>query len=327
MTLPPQFFANKPLDLLFREGVEAEMFHRFKRGRTLEEVSTDGCDGLWSELALAVCRQEGIDGRFNHLDTTRVSLSGDYVPEPGVEAMHITHGDAKDHRPDLQQAIVALMVSQDGGVPFVSKSWEGNTSETQIFPERAQALITTWKHSPTPRYLVADSKLYDKDNAATLKAFGFITRIASTLKLVKQVICQALQWDQWRSGEATTRYQSMELCHYGMAQRWRVVYAEAACARAEATGTQAQQRESEAIAKQRLHLQARRFETPEKAHAALAALAKRWRSHPLETSTLIDHNHYARKGRPTAKTPIPSIDWPMRAQGRPDVEHIASAKR
>jgi hypothetical protein len=90
-TLPPQFFANKPLDLLFREGVEAEMCNRFKRGRTREEGSTYGCDGLLSELALAVCRQEGMDGRFNHLDTTSFSLSGDSVPEPGVEAMHITH--------------------------------------------------------------------------------------------------------------------------------------------------------------------------------------------------------------------------------------------
>lgn len=210
MTLPPQFFANKPLDLLFREGVEAEMCNRFKLGRTLEEVSTYGCDGLLSELALAVCRQEGIDGRFNHLDTTSFSLSGDDVPEPGVEAMHMTHGYSKDHRPDLKQAIVALMVSQDGGVPFVSKSWDGNTSDTQIFQERAQALITTLKHAPTPRYLVADSQRYDKDHAANLKAFGFITRLPSTLKLVKQVICQALKWDQWRSWDATTRYQSVE---------------------------------------------------------------------------------------------------------------------
>ena len=210
MTLPPQFFANKPLALLFREGVEAEKFNRFKLGRTLEEVSTSGGEGLLSELALAVCRQEGIDGRFNHLDTTSFSLRGADVPEPGVEARHMTHGYSKDHRPDLNQAIVELMVSQDGGVPFVSKSWEGNTSDTQIFPERAPALITTLKHSPTPRYLVADLKLYDKDHAANLKAFGFITRIPSTLQLVKQVICQALKWDQWRSGEATTRYQSVE---------------------------------------------------------------------------------------------------------------------
>ena len=39
LSLTPQFFANKPLDLLFREGVHAEMFNRFKLGRTLDEVS------------------------------------------------------------------------------------------------------------------------------------------------------------------------------------------------------------------------------------------------------------------------------------------------
>jgi hypothetical protein len=40
VSLSPQFFANKPLDLLFRPDVTAEMFNRFKLGRTLEEVNT-----------------------------------------------------------------------------------------------------------------------------------------------------------------------------------------------------------------------------------------------------------------------------------------------
>jgi transposase len=38
LSLTPQFFANKPLDLLFREGVCAKMFNRFKLGRTLDEI-------------------------------------------------------------------------------------------------------------------------------------------------------------------------------------------------------------------------------------------------------------------------------------------------
>jgi transposase len=327
MTLTPQFFANKPLDLLFHEGVEAELFNRFKLGRTLEEIHTSGCDGLFSELALVICRQEGIDRRFNHLDTTSFSLSGDYIPEPGVEAIHLTHGYSKDHRPDLKQAVLELIVSQDGGVPFVSKSFDGNTSDTQIFRERAQALMTSLKTSPTPRYLVADSKLYDKDNAAFLKGLGFITRIPNTHKLVKQVISQALEWDQWRSWDATLRYHCVELGHYGMDQRWLVVYSDAAFERAEATVNKAQKREAEAIEKQLFHLQARRFETADKARAALAALTKRWRYHQLDTSTLIDHKHYASKGRPTAKTPIKSVEWQLRAQVRPDVERIESAKR
>ena len=77
LSLTPQFFANKPLDLLLRPGVRAEMFKRFKLGRTLDEVHTYGCDLLLSEVALAVCAQERLEQRFHHLDTTSFSLSGD----------------------------------------------------------------------------------------------------------------------------------------------------------------------------------------------------------------------------------------------------------
>src|SRR5215470_743775 len=59
LSLTPQFFANKPLDLLWHEGVHAEMFNRFKLGRTLDEAYDYGCDLLFSELALGVCDQEG----------------------------------------------------------------------------------------------------------------------------------------------------------------------------------------------------------------------------------------------------------------------------
>src|SRR5215510_4174297 len=233
LSLTPQFFANKPLDLLLREGLRAEMFNRFKLGRTLTEVHTYGCDLLFSELALAVCVQEGIDLRFNHLDTTSFALSGDYVPESDEQAITLTHGYSKDHRPDLKQAVLELMVSQDGGVPFVSKSWDGNASDTQIFQERAEAWLATFQASPVPRYLVADAKLYTEDNAANLSKLGFITRIPGTLKLVTQVITQALQWDTWHRLAETTRYHRIELCHYGMAQRWLVVSSQAALERAE----------------------------------------------------------------------------------------------
>jgi hypothetical protein len=46
-----------------------------------------------------------MDLRVNHLDTTSVSLTGASVPDTDEQAMVITHGDAKDHRPDLKQAI------------------------------------------------------------------------------------------------------------------------------------------------------------------------------------------------------------------------------
>ena len=57
--------------------------------------------------------------------------------------------------------------------------------------------MAAFARSPTPSYLVADAKLYTEDTAATLAKLGFITRIPGTLKLVSQVITQALPWDRW----------------------------------------------------------------------------------------------------------------------------------
>src|SRR5919205_2978026 len=95
LSLTPQFFANKPLDLLFRDGINAEMFNRFKLGRTLDEAYTYGCNLLFEELALAVCTHEGIDLRFNHLDTTSFCLTGEYSPDRNEHAICITHGYSK----------------------------------------------------------------------------------------------------------------------------------------------------------------------------------------------------------------------------------------
>jgi transposase len=327
LSLTPQFFASKPLDLLFREGIDAEMFNRFKLGRTLDEAYTYGCDRLFQELALAVCAQEGIDLRFNHLDTTSFSLSGEYVPDSDEHAITITHGYSKDHRPDLKQAVLELMVSQDGGVPFVSQSWDGNTSDIQIFQERAQALMHAFTNTPSPRYLVADAKLYHKDNAASLQRIGFITRIPNTLGVVAQVIRQALEWDTWQPVDDNTRYQPLELCHYGMAQRWLVVSSRAALERAAATLTKAKQREHQAITKQLFHLQAQRFGAPSAAQEALAALAQHWTYHRVESYHLSEHKHYAGKGRPTPCTPLKAITWQIQAQIRADDATIEHAKQ
>jgi len=115
MSLTPQFFANKPVGLLFRDGVSAEHFNRFKLGRSLDKTFSYGCDTLFSEVALAVCQQEGIAQTFTWLDTTSFSLTGADVPETDTQAIAITYGYSKDHRPDLKQAVLELMVAQDGG--------------------------------------------------------------------------------------------------------------------------------------------------------------------------------------------------------------------
>jgi transposase len=316
-SLTPQFFASTPLDLLWHDGVRAEMFNRFKLGRTLDEAYAYGCDLLLHELALCVCAREGIELRCNHLDTTSFSLSGEYIPERDEQAMTITHGYSRDHRPDLKQVVLELLVSQDGGIPLVSKRGDGNTSDIEMCQARAQALLAAFQHAPHPRYLIADSKLYHEENATHLRHLGFITRIPNTMSSVSEAITQALALDCWHRFDDHTRDQRLELCHDGMAQRWLVVYSQAAYERAAATLNHARQREDEAIHKQLFHLQARRFATPEAAHEALTALAKGWTYHQLDSYHLTDHKRDARQGRPTPSMPVKAIDWHIQAHVRP----------
>jgi len=105
LSLPPQFCANKSLDLLLRPGVRADLCNRFPLGRSLAEVSSDGWDRFVSARALAVCVHEGLEPRFQHLDTPRFSRTGAYLPDRDAHALAMTHGSAKDHRPDVQQMV------------------------------------------------------------------------------------------------------------------------------------------------------------------------------------------------------------------------------
>jgi transposase len=222
LSLPPQFFASTPLALLLHDGVRAEMCNRFKLGRTLDEAYAYGCDLLFQELAWCVCARDGIELRFNHLDTTSFALRGEYIPDSDEQAMTITHGYSRDHRPALKQVVLELMVAQDGGIPVVRTSWDGNTSDIEMFQARAQALLAAFQPAPHPRSLIADAKLYHEENAPHLRHLGCITRMPTTIRSVSEAITPALALDCWHRLDDQTRYQRLELCHYGMAQRWLV---------------------------------------------------------------------------------------------------------
>ncbi len=206
MSLTPQFFEGKALDALIREGITPDMLNRFKLGRSLDDVFSYGCNLLFSEIAIDVCKKEGIDLRFNSLDTTSFSLTGEYDTDSDEHAdehadehtIVVTYGYSKDHRPDLKQVILELMVSQDGGVPFMSKSHDGNASDNNVFKQRCEGLIDEFAVSESPRYLVADSKLYIQANAVNLAHLPFITRIPENLKVVGEVIDQSLSMGNWQ---------------------------------------------------------------------------------------------------------------------------------
>ena len=120
------------------------------------------------------------------------------------------------HRPDLKQVMLEMMVSQDGGIPLLGRSLDGNSSDNIVFKERAEKLVEEFKASETPRYLVADCKLYTETNAVHLKDLPFITRIPNNIKMVGESIDKALAaTDDWKTLDDGRKIQTFNVEHYG----------------------------------------------------------------------------------------------------------------
>ena len=316
-SLTPQFLARRPLELWFREGVDAARCNRFTLGRTLDAAYADGCDRLVQELALAVCAPDGMDLRCPHLDTPSGALRGEDRPEGAEQAMTRTHGSSNDHRPALKPAVRALRVSPDGGVPLVRTRGEGTAADMPVFQERARGVRTARQKAPSPRYWIADATRSHEAKAPSLQGLGFMTRLPHTSGVVSPVIMPALTGENWHGLEETTRDPGVAWCHDGMAQRGLVVCSPAARERAEATITTARQHEYEASEQPCFHLQAHRFATPEAAQQALAGLAQDWQDDQLEARRLIAPKRDARTGRPPPHPPLNASEWPIDRHVRP----------
>jgi len=326
LSLTPRFFQNKPLELLFRAGVKADDFNRFKLGRTLEHVFEYGTDKLFSELSFNVCLKENVDQRFNSEDTTTFSVTGESYPDSDEHAVSVTHGYSKDHRPDLKQVVHELMVSQDGGVPLLMKTWSGNESDTVIFRERTQALVEQFGESELARYLIADSKLYDSGNAPHLSGLRFITRIPSTLKQERAVISEALVSDHWQRIDDDHRYFCKVLTHYDMKQRWLVVQSRGALMRVEKTISKRVLKEHEELTARLKKLGLTPFACKEDAAFAFKKMSKGVRYHDIELVEINELPHYAGKGRPKKEALPERIDYHTETILKKNEKAIESAK-
>jgi len=298
LSLTPQFFETKALELLFRPGVLASDFNRHKLGKSLEQAHEYGCERLFFELSTESCLKEEIDLKFNSEDTTSLSVSGEYAGNVDEHTINITHGYSKDQRPDLKQIIHELLVSQDGGVPLMMKSWDGNASDNKIFTERSTMLIEHFKESSEPRYLIADSKLYSEDNAMNLKQLGFITRIPGTIKEERQSIITAIANNQWSPLNDENRYSVRYLEHYGISQRWIIVFSNKARQRAADTLNKAVKKEREKIESQLWHLSNKPFDCPNDAQKAAVDVINTCRYHLMSEQSITSKNRHAGLGRP-----------------------------
>ena len=96
---------------------------------TLEALYKTGLEKIQGSVSPHIILHFNVTLEQIHYDTTSVSMWGTYDSSAGQPAILITFGYSKDHRPDLKQIVMGMAVSGDGGVPIISGTHDGNTSD------------------------------------------------------------------------------------------------------------------------------------------------------------------------------------------------------
>ena len=150
MYLTPEFYETKPVDVLIGEGIEASDLNSDSLGKALDALHEVGITELFAAISVHALRCYGIDVRFAHLDTTAMSLQGDYDFEQDDETdeeqvIRITYGHSKDHRPDLKQAVLGMICANRTSIPIYLGAISGNTSDKSSLPDIATTYLAQFE--------------------------------------------------------------------------------------------------------------------------------------------------------------------------------------
>jgi transposase len=116
---------------------------------------------LYSLIAATAAKRLGLCPTSAHLDSTSFHVDGRSNSDepPSEQVVHITKGYSRDHRPDLNQVMLELIVEHQAGIPVLMKPLSGNSSDVQEFGHVVREHIAKVQTTYGTTYLVADSAL------------------------------------------------------------------------------------------------------------------------------------------------------------------------
>jgi len=133
-----KFFEDKPLEHLLGEGIKAIDLNDDRLGRVLDLIFMAGISRLFIGICLKAVEIFKITMRSCHLDSSSLSLEGEYKlsverEDEENQIIHITHGYSKDKRPDLKQFVLNMVCWEDGDIPAFLELGDGNQSDKKEF--------------------------------------------------------------------------------------------------------------------------------------------------------------------------------------------------
>ena len=297
--LTPQFFESKPIDRLLKEGLEAKDLDDHALGKALDEIADYGASKLFGEISFEIALENNLLGQTANLDTTSLSVEGEYDREDGDGVMKLTYGFSKDHRPDLKQAVLSLVTSGSSAIPIWMEPLDGNSSDKKSFHEtikKVRDFQKQIKNAPNFKW-VADSALYTKDKLLKQTDYLWLSRVPETIKEARELSERQDKDIQWKLHEKGYKSASFESFYGDIKQRWLLVYSQQAYDRERKTFEKKLKKQEDALNKALWHLGNQIFSCEKDAEKEINKLAKSFDYYEIKMSITSVQKH-TKKGRP-----------------------------
>ena len=235
------------------------------------------------------------------IDTTSLSVEGEYDVPNKENVIHITQGYSKDKRPDLKQAVLSLVVNGPSHMPIWMEALNGNSSDKASFHDTIKR-VNEFKQQINldgAMKWIADSALYTQDKLLKNNDYLWVTRVPETIKEASILLERPEAEIDWIDMEKGYKISPFKSSYGGMEQRWLLVYSAQAYKREQKTLEKNLAKKAETLKKALWHLGNEVFGCPKDAESALKSVIKKYPLFKIE-STLTEQMKYPKKGRPSA---------------------------
>jgi len=84
-------------------------------------------------IAATAAKRLGLSPTYTHLDRSSFHVDGHSNSDepPSEQVVPSTKGDSREHRPDLNQVMLELIVAHQAGIPVLMQPLSGNSRDPQ----------------------------------------------------------------------------------------------------------------------------------------------------------------------------------------------------
>ncbi len=198
-----EFYGGLDCEVLFGPGRQASDFNDDAIGRALTKLFESQMQQMYGLLCQQAVVRLGLgDTETVHVDTTSMTLTGDYPDRPYPAGPAVTFGYNKDGHPERKQ-LVAGVVTRSDGVPISVDVLDGNADDPTWSHETLldQTLWNTISAPHETLLFVADSKAVSHESVKNFCAAGvrYVSRLPNTfgLEMEAKRAAAAAPLDTW----------------------------------------------------------------------------------------------------------------------------------